>query len=309
MNEPTDGPSAHPHDPSPNPFLVRVVSSAFGSVLTALAVTPLDVVKVRQQAMQADTVAADTLARCGNCGLFILDTSLIHGERVLQKCTSPHFRSPSPETGLWCPTSATGSAAEGIAASMVPHHRPFPTSTVGAMAHIYRAEGLGGLYAGLAPTLVMAVPATVLYFTAYDHLRESMIPAFGENMGPMLAGTSARVLASAATSPFELIRTLAQSGEQGIAEVGMIQSFRQITASGGVLALWRGLEPTLWRDVPFSGIYWWIVERTRRYLNDRWPSQSPVVGFTKSFISGAFAGMIAAAVTTPFDVIKTRRQV
>ena len=51
------------------------------------------------------------------------------------------------------------------------------------------------LWSGLPPTMVMAVPATVLYFTAYDQLKYSM--GYRENdpstqYVPILAGITAR---------------------------------------------------------------------------------------------------------------------
>lgn len=79
----------------------------------------------------------------------------------------------------------------------------------------------------------------------------------------------------------------------------------------GVLSLWRGLGPTLWRDVPFSAIYWMGYENIKRRLVS-WDSRhnKPSLNeFEVAFASGALSGMIAAVLTTPFDVAKTRRQV
>lgn len=73
----------------------------------------------------------------------------------------------------------------------------------------------------------------------------------------------------------------------------------------GSRALWRGLPPTLWRDVPFSAIYWMGYEETKRTIE----LQGNLSELETSFLAGALSGMFAAAVTTPFDVAKTRRQV
>lgn len=83
--------------------------------------------------------------------------------------------------------------------------------------------------------------------------------------------------------------------------------------SEGPGLLWKGLVPTLWRDVPFSGFYWVGLESIKRSLNAFWDrrsvSRTPLRDFWTAFASGAASGMIAAALTTPFDVAKTRRQV
>jgi solute carrier family 25 protein 39/40 len=76
-------------------------------------------------------------------------------------------------------------------------------------------------------------------------------------------------------------------------------------------ALYKGLGPTLWRDVPFSAIYWVGVEtlKTDVFHFHRHESSSVLNHMASSFASGALSGMIAATCTTPFDVIKTRSQV
>lgn len=152
-------------------YTARVVSASVGSVITALAVTPLEVraaallhahdnrvqtthqvVKVRQQSANQQPFAVNALGQCSRCSLFSLDNGLIHGELVLKKDRSPHFS--------WCAEHPTTSKPSQL-----------PSATLRAIRHIYRYEGISGVYSGLGPTLVMAVPATVLYFTSYDKLK------------------------------------------------------------------------------------------------------------------------------------------
>jgi len=52
--------------------------------------------------------------------------------------------------------------------------RPDYSGTVDALIKITQMEGIAGLYRGMAPTLVMAVPSTVLYYSLYDTLRQRM---------------------------------------------------------------------------------------------------------------------------------------
>ena len=82
--------------------------------------------------------------------------------------------------------------------------------------------------------------------------------------------------------------------------------------TNGWLSLWRGLVPTLLRDVPFSGIYWTTYElikpRVTSVLLSRAERQPNESTFAPAFVSGATAGMLAALLTQPFDVVKTHRQ-
>lgn len=274
-------------DLEPSLLAVRLVASAAGSLVTALAVTPLDVVKVRQQAAQADTmeVAAlgtATMARCSSCGIYVMNNGLM--EHVVQKSKTPHFK----------PHVCGG---------------PIPRWTVPGIAHIYRTEGLAGLYAGLSPTLVMAVPATMLYFVGYEELRERFTPWMGNRWSAPLAGACARVLSATVTSPLELVRTLVQAGEPSTRNGALLENLRSIVRNGGYTGLWAGLEPTLWRDVPFSALYWAGVESSKTWLQDniKWEGV-PAAGPLRAFASGAVAGVVSAVMVTPFDVVKTRRQ-
>lgn len=112
---------------------------------------------------------------------------------------------------------------------------------------------------------------------------------------------------------------------QKMTHAEMLNTVRLVMQSQGVLGLWRGLPPTILRDVPFSGIYWTCYE----YLKTKYNVGEPTFGF--SFMAGAISGsvsckasnitclyrayptssppQIAATITTPFDVIKTHEQI
>ena len=46
---------------------------------------------------------------------------------------------------------------------------------MGTLRSIYREAGVRGLYAGLPVTMVIAVPANVLYFATYEGLRDLLV--------------------------------------------------------------------------------------------------------------------------------------
>lgn len=190
----------------------------------------------------------------------------------------------------------------------------------------------------------MAVPANVIYFTGYDWLRFS--PAspirrlpINDKYAPLFAGSVARVLAAIAVSPIEMFRTRMQAAHTSTTSAGhfreTLQGMAEMVRSQGYHSLWRGLHLTLWRDVPFSAIYWWGYETGRDVLSDlredargrgreRIDGRAPdayrarrrsrsredtTTTFVDSFLAGASSGAVAAFVTTPFDVGKTRQQV
>uniref|UniRef100_A0A1A8I8N4 Mitochondrial glutathione transporter SLC25A39 n=1 Tax=Nothobranchius kuhntae TaxID=321403 RepID=A0A1A8I8N4_NOTKU len=154
---------------------------------------------------------------------------------------------------------------------------------------------------------VMAVPATIIYFTCYDQLRDFMWFGLGFQGShiPLLAGGLARLGAVTVISPLELVRTKMQSRKLTYKQLWVC--IHSAVAQDGLLSLWRGWGPTVLRDVPFSALYWFNYELVKTKLCEEY--QMPQANFSISFSAGAVSGAIAAVLTLPFDVVKTRRQI
>ncbi len=296
----------------------KIVSASVGSTITALTVTPLEVVKVRQQAAGFTQGARSPLqppaapslpprTSCG-CGTFVLSTGL--GEYLTSKDKAGYF---DPKTGA---LKQEKSVAEVLKTG----------GPLRIIRSIFVNEGLAGIYAGLAPTLVMGIPNTVLYFYTYEELAprlKSYFPSGDHPIGsmvPALAGASARFVASLSTAPLELLRTqqAARSGLGAVDEIagrGMLSEFRSMVQREGALSLFRGVMPTIMRDVPFSAIYWLSIEsmrdqwRARRESNHSSYTVSTTERTIEALINGSVSGVIAAGFTTPLDVLKTRSQI
>lgn len=86
-----------------------------------------------------------------------------------------------------------------------------------AFVKISRNEGIQSLWSGLPPTLVVAIPNTVIYFTTYEQLRTASLRYLpGNGIDPPswvggVAGGLARIWAVSVVSPFELVRTKMQA--------------------------------------------------------------------------------------------------
>ncbi|XP_075578922.1 mitochondrial glutathione transporter SLC25A39 isoform X6 [Pelecanus crispus] len=259
--------------------LQQMLASGTGAILTSLFMTPLDVVKIRLQAQR-------TPFSKGKC--FLYCNGLMDHLYVCQNgnsCTA-WYKAPTRFTG-----TLVGAAGAGRDAFM----------------KITRYEGVRSLWSGLSPTLVMAVPATVIYFTTYDQLRDYLHARMGSRGHhiPLLAGALARLGVVTVISPLELIRTKMQSQQLSYRELGAcIQS---AVAQDGWLSLWRGWGPTVLRDVPFSALYWFNYELVREWLCRQ--ARLDEATFMISFTSGAISGTVAAVLTLPFDVVKTQRQI
>jgi len=75
----------------------------------------------------------------------------------------------------------------------------------------------------------------------------------------------------------------------------------------GLKGLYKGASACLLRDVPFSAIYFPTYSHLKKDLFGESPTKK--LGVVQLLTAGAIAGMPAAYLTTPCDVIKTRLQV
>jgi len=204
------------------------------------------------------------------------------------------------------------------------YNRPkYFNGTLDAFLKISRTEGVSSLWSGLSPTLVLAIPTTMLYFTAYEQLKAMLNKPYVEykekmsvltpnlptsdtetavDTSPLVsltAGGLARIVAVTAVNPLELVRTKMQAQRMPLYQVK--SCLKDLVATKGVLGLWSGYTATLLRDVPFSALYWPLYEYTRRWFG----KETGMV----NFMSGAVAGTVACTVTLPFDVVKTIKQI
>ncbi|PNY23787.1 Mitochondrial carrier protein MTM1 [Tolypocladium capitatum] len=318
----------------------KMTSAMSGSLLTSLLVTPLDVVRVRLQSQKLPPSTVDfsklalttntlTPAQTAELGVTACCREVFFAGNGAEYCLAASRMeglAPSPPTSAPPPDCAVQEV-----------RRKTYSSTLDGLRKIARNEGVTTLWRGLSPTLLMAVPGNIIYFTGYDWLRSnssSPFSGFSSDYAPLTAGSVARVLAATAVGPIELVRTRMQAASGTSTTNHLMETFkgiREMVGVHGYTSLWRGLTLTLWRDVPFSGLYWWGYESIRAKLTDireerrgrslsrpesrqqaRLRSQSQekhTEAFLDSFAAGALSGTFASILTTPFDVGKTRTQV
>lgn len=296
-----------------------------------MIVTPLDVVRVRLQSQAPSISHSNSQNYSAHTTSF---KRLPPDLGVTACCREVFWVGDNAQFCIAANNGTNGTASAAGCAVEETQKRTF-NSTLDGLRKIARNEGALSLWRGLSPTLVMAIPANVIYFTGYDWLRfNHASPINGitnDTYAPLVSGSIARVAAAIAVSPIEMFRTRMQATHGNTAGIfkSTLSGLHKMTQTQGYSSLWRGLTLTMWRDVPFSGFYWWGYEATRNALTDareraegkvldanrsmtRRRSQSQenqANTFVDSFIAGAASGAVAAFVTTPFDVGKTRRQV
>lgn len=128
----------------------------------------------------------------------------------------------------------------------------------------------------------MSIPSAAIYMIGYEHLLTRLSPYFVNSTdpsahissihrqpgsassagsasftaAPLVAGALARTLSATTISPIEMFRTRLQAlPSHGVSPTyaSVLGDMRGLVKAESVAVLWRGLGPTLWRDVPFSG--------------------------------------------------------
>ncbi|RKF64892.1 Mitochondrial carrier protein MTM1 [Erysiphe neolycopersici] len=312
----------------------KMISAVSGSLFSSIIVTPFDVVRIR---LQSQPPVHTSGARNYAHAQLASSSSMLPDVRLRSCCREVFFANNNAEYCLASPKGGelihTVEEANCVFRGL--QNNSF-NSTFDGLKKIARNEGLTTLWRGLFPTLVMGIPANIIYFTGYDWLRfddnSPVKKVFPETWAPLVSGSSARILAGTAVSPIEMIRTRMQAARVvgGNHYMRVLKGTQKIIAENGYFVLWRGLTLTLWRDVPFSAIYWTGYERLKKkFIMNRSerlavPKQTDgsnresnvsrsqeykEATFTESFLSGAISGAFASFITMPFDVGKTRRQV
>ncbi|KAI0033996.1 mitochondrial inner membrane protein [Vararia minispora EC-137] len=176
---------------------------------------------------------------------------------------------------------------------------------------VFQNEGFIGFYRGLGPQLVGVAPEKAIKLTVNDLVRgRAMDPETGRIplIWELVAGGSAGGCQVIFTNPLEIVKIrLQMQGEvaklEGAVPRGAVHIIRQL----GLFGLYKGASACLLRDIPFSAIYFPAYSHLKSDLFHE-GRHGKRLSFFETLSAAAIAGMPAAYLTTPADVVKTRLQ-
>ncbi|KAJ3610585.1 hypothetical protein NHX12_022677 [Muraenolepis orangiensis] len=171
-----------------------------------------------------------------------------------------------------------------------------------ALRRIITTEGVWRPMRGLNATAVGAGPAHALYFACYEKLKKTLSdrihPGANSHLANGAAGCVATLLHDAAMNPAEVVKQRMQMYNSPYR--GVLDCVRAVWRTEGGGAFYRSYTTQLTMNVPFQALHFMIYEYLQELLNPR-RRYNP----SSHVVSGALAGAIAAAATTPLDVCKT----
>ncbi|CAK5284397.1 unnamed protein product [Mycena citricolor] len=151
--------------------------------------------------------------------------------------------------------------------------------TIDAAMTIYRTEGISAFYRGLLPSL-MGITHVAVQFPLYEQLKvwaQAGSPAPPSNQSILLCSAIAKMTASIATYPHEVVRTRLQTQRRPLAESsdgllnrmdqgGVVHTTRKLIKTEGWKSLYKGLSVNLIRTVPNSAVTMLTYEVLMRHL-------------------------------------------
>lgn len=183
----------------------------------------------------------------------------------------------------------------------------FPLDTVKTRLQsqqgFHKAGGFKGIYAGVPSAAVGSFPNAAAFFVTYD-CTKSLLGGGGPagRMAPanhMLAASLGEVVACLIRVPTEVVKQRCQASPTCTTHQVLLTTLRE----EGVRGLYRGYRSTVLREVPFALVQFPLWE----HLKTLWAQREgrPLYSY-QAAMCGAVAGAVAAFVTTPLDVAKTR---
>ncbi|CAN9510760.1 unnamed protein product [Ophioblennius macclurei] len=171
-----------------------------------------------------------------------------------------------------------------------------------ALRQIVRTEGMWRPIRGVNVLAVGAGPAHALYFACYEKIKfslnDAIQPGTNSHFANGVAGCMATVLHDAIMNPAEVVKQRMQMFNSPYR--GVLDCVGSLMRREGTSAFYRSYTTQLTMNVPFQALHFMTYEYLQELLNPH-RHYNP----SSHVVSGALAGALAAAATTPLDVCKT----
>ncbi len=183
-----------------------------------------------------------------------------------------------------------------------------------AVTAIRREEGLPMLFQGAGATGAGYFAYGVCVYPLYEIFKRWFFGLAGETLVlearvPLVlaAGAVATFFTCFAISPFETIRI--RMVEDPTYAPDLVSASRRFVSEGGVASLYDGIIPLLVRQILFGMVKFLIFDTAADAITAALPpdlAEAAFVSLGVSLLSGAIAGVAAAIVSQPADVVLSR---
>ncbi|KAL1816463.1 hypothetical protein DCAR_0520862 [Daucus carota subsp. sativus] len=213
----------------------------------------------------------------------------------------------------------------GSIAGMVEHMSMFPIDTIKtqmqtlnscpiksvsirhALTSIFRSQGLGGFYRGIAAMGLGAGPAHAVYFSVYENCKTRFLGSgYNDSLVHALSGVCATVASDAVFTPMDVVKQRLQMRNSPYS--GVLDCVGRVFREEGFRGFYASYRTTVLMNAPFTAVHFATYEAVKKGLIEVKEESGEDESFVVHATAGAAAGAVAAAITTPLDVVKTQLQ-
>lgn len=179
-----------------------------------------------------------------------------------------------------------------------------------AFGKVLRSEGIRGLYKGFMVNCT-GLLAGQCYITTYELVR-SRATGYSDAVRGFLAGGTASLVGQTIVVPVDIVSQklmIQGQGEQKskVKLKGASGVFQDIIKKNGPRGLYKGYFASLITYAPSSAIWWSSYNTYTHWVGNVVPAGTAHI--VVKAIAGPLAGLTAATLTNPLDIIRTRLQV
>lgn len=211
--------------------------------------------------------------------------------------------------------------------------RSLYSGTTDAFYKVVRREGFRGLYKGFLFSSLGMVSGQ-LYLTTYEVVRSSL-GGYSSELKGLIAGAAATLVGQSITVPIDVVTQIMMMQGQVVSTGstkprnyyvlvknvdyiiplketvkirGAVSIVSEIFRKEGLRGLYRGYQVSLLTYAPNSALWWaFYAGFYRRAMESQLAPSAPIP--LVQAICGVCSGLLAATITNPLDVFRTRYQV
>jgi hypothetical protein len=188
---------------------------------------------------------------------------------------------------------------------MVTYMDKKPSGFSHIIKRLYYEEGIKGFYRGVIPTAIKTPLSTSIYFGILEKNKILLSKSFKQshNISNLAASGIAITVQCIVTNPMVLIITRYEViGFKSYNST--LHAFGQIKKNEGFKGYFKGLKPSLMKEVPTGAMFYSLYEIFKSLLCKKGVSDL----ILQTWISAMASTFILTIINNPFDVIRTRMQ-
>lgn len=154
-------------------------------------------------------------------------------------------------------------------------------SVVDCIVKVYKTEGLKAFYRSYTTQLTMNIPFQSIHFMSYEFM-QSILNEDGQYnpRAHMISGAIAGGVASAATTPLDVCKTLLNTQEIKTKVTGLTEAVHTVYRLGGPTGFFRGMQARVLYTMPATAICWSTYEFFKYFFKKQHEDQQDALSFT-----------------------------